>query len=203
MRSHINKAIQSSDKFAKLDKPYIVAVTSCYRGEGVSTVAVGIAYTYSLYERENVLLVDANLHQPEIDRVTGISRPKGLFEMSIKSQLNGFKERENKNALSPGDMTDYLSQLEDPNKINKLLPAIQKLNYKLIVLDLQSISEGVNAVHASSIADGLILVIESERVRREVVSRIKEQLLKVNTHIICTVLNKRKYYIPHWVYEKM
>ena len=203
LRSHIDETMKKSERFTKLNTPFVLAVTSCYRGEGVSTVASGIAYTYSLYEKKNVLLVDANLHHPETDRVTGMNRPQGLYEMTIKSQVPKTKGEEEEDALPTGDMAEYLSKMEDPNKINRLLPAIQKLDYKLIVLDLQSIGEGMSAVHSGGVSDGLILVVESDKVRREVIDRAREKLLKSGAKIICAVLNKRKFYIPRWLYKKL
>ena len=154
-------------------------------------------------KKKNVLLVDANLHHPETDRVTGMNRPHGLYEMTIKSQIPKTKGEEEEDILPTGDMAEYLSKMEDPNKINRLLPAIQKLDYKLIVLDLQSISEGMSAVHSGGVADGLILVVESDKVRREVIDRAREKLLKSGANIICAVLNKRKFYIPRWLYKKL
>ena len=182
--------------------PYILAVTSCHRGEGVSTIATGIAYTIALYEGENVLLVDSNLHHPDIDKVAGINRPNGLYEMTVKPQGPRNTTEKTSGFFSDRNMNDYLSQVKSSDKIDKLLPSIEKLNYKIIVLDLPSINEGVSAVKTASAADSMILVVESEKVRREVVSHAKAMLERSGANIFGVVLNKRRYYIPQWMYRR-
>ncbi|MBN2323613.1 MAG: hypothetical protein JXQ30_07760 [Spirochaetes bacterium] len=182
--------------------PYVLAVTSCHRGEGVSTVATGLAYTIALYEGENVLLVDSNRHHPDVDNVAGVNRPAGLYEMTVKPQGPGNSTERTTGFFSDRNMDDYLSQIKGSDKIDKLLPSIEKLNYKIIVLDLPSINEGVASVKTASAADGMILVIESEKVRREVVSHAKAKLEQSGANIFGVVLNKRRYYIPQWMYRR-
>jgi len=197
IKEHLFVSMKAANK-----TPYVLAVTSCHRGEGVSTVATGIAYAVAQHEKENVLLVDANLHNPEIDKVTGINRPPGLFEITIKKEMQKINGEEDIN-ISTGDMSDYISKIEGSEKINKMVPALQKFNYKIIVLDLPAISEGVSAAKSAGNADGTILVIESEKVRREVVAHAKEMLKRHGANLFGVVLNKRKYYIPKWVYGRV
>ncbi len=203
IRNYVYNSMKSPERMGSGDTPYTLAVTSCYRGEGVSTVATGLAYMISLYERENVLLVDANLHNPDEDKVIGINRPPGLYEMSVRSRLPKPANDDVDQSFSVGDMDEHRSKIEGMEKIDKLLPSVEKLNYKLIVMDLPSISEGASAIRSAGLADGIILIIESERVRREVVVHAKEQLEKSGTSIIGVVLNKRRFYIPRWVYKKI
>ncbi len=198
IKAHLSVSMNSSDK-----APYILGVTSCYRGEGVSTVATGIAYAVSLFEKENVLLVDSNLHHPKADEVMGLNRPPGLFEMTVKRQTpQPYNEDDNIYSFSNGNIDEYASTTDGSTKINKLLPSVERLNYKLIVLDLPSISEGASAARSAGFADGVILVIEAEKVRREVVNRAKEEMEKAGVNIFSVVLNKRRYYIPSWLYRK-
>jgi len=182
--------------------PYVLAVTSSYRGEGVTSVATGIAYAVALYEGENVLLVDSNLHHPDADVIAGINRPPGLYEMKVKKQPFQDASAETFDFFSKEHLTEYVSNVKRPNLVDELLPSMEKLNYKLIVLDLPSISEGVSAVQSSAAADGTIMVIQSEKVRREVAARYKTRLEKSGAHIFGAVLNKRRFYIPQWVYKK-
>lgn len=203
IRNYIYNSMKSSERMSLGDTPYTLAVTSCYRGEGVSTIAKGLAYMISLYEGENVLLVDANLHNPDEDKVIGTNRPPGLFEMSVRSRLPKPANDDVNQSFSVGDMNEHRSKIEGMERMDKLLPSVEKLNYKLIVMDLPSISEGASAVRSAGLVDGIILIIESERVRREVVIHAKEQLEKTGTSIICVVLNKRRFYIPRWVYKKI
>lgn len=51
--------------------------------------------------------------------------------------------------------------------------------------------------------DGVVLVVESERTRREVALQYKDRLEKSGAHILGVVLNKRRFHIPEWVYNRL
>jgi Mrp family chromosome partitioning ATPase len=194
--TELKKTAKTSSK-----APYVLAVTSTYRGEGTSTIATGLAYTISLFENSNVLLVDSNTHHPNVDKVTGINRPKGLYEMNV-SGVAGNDSGNGLHSMLSGNMSDYVNKVKAPDKIGSLLPAVEKMEYRIIILDLPSLSEGAAAAKAAGIADGTLLVVESERVRREVLQRAKEKLNKSGANIVGSVLNKRRYYIPKWIYQR-
>jgi len=202
IKNYLFDDIKNTQNTSTPKAPYVLAVTSSYRGEGVTSVATGIAFAVALYEGENVLLVDSNLHHPDVDVIAGINRPAGLFEMKVKKPLFQEASAETFDFFSKEHLTEYASSVKGPNLVDNLLPSMEKLNYKLIVLDLPSISEGVSAVQSSAAADGTIMVIQSEKVRREVAVRYKTRLEKSGAHIFGAVLNKRKFYIPQWVYKK-
>jgi len=126
-----------------------------------------------------------------------------LYEMTLKRQMPGLRGEGESSSFSESYIDDYMSRVEGTQKIDRLLPSVQTLNYKMIILDLPSISEGAAAVKSAGLANGVILIIESEKVRREVVMRAKERLEKAGAQIIGVVLNKRKYYIPRWLYKKL
>ena len=98
-------------------------------------------------------------------------------------------------------MDDYVSKIEGSERITKMVPALQKQNYRLIIIDLPAISENISALKSAENANGTILVIEAEKVRREVVSRIKSQLDNFNVNMVGVILNKRNFYIPKWLYR--
>ncbi len=199
IKARIFDSMKSSGK-----STYILGVTSCYREEGVSTIATGLAYSLALFEKENVLLVDSNLHHPNTDEVPGINRPPGLFEMSVKRQRpQSDIENENIYSFSNDNMDDYMSSVDSSKKINKLLPSVERFDYKIIVLDLPTMSEGISVLKSASLVDGIIFVIEAEKVRREVIINAKEKLEKSGVNIFGVVLNKRRFYIPQWLYRKL
>ena len=94
----------------------------------------------------------------------------------------------------------------DPSEYLKLPQLISRLeqHFKYIVLDLPSLERSFkSAIKISGLADGAILVIEAERVRWEVAERTAAQLLKAEAKILGVVLNKRKYYIPKFIYKTL
>jgi len=211
IKSHLYSEMDKVKMDRPENAPYVLGVTSAYRGEGVSSIALGVAYTISLSEGENVLLVDSNLHNPHEEKIIGENRPPGLYELTAgwdglktgNNENNEMENNEDDSFFSVKNVNEHLSKKDGSNRIDKLLPTVVKLNYKVIILDLPSISEGVDALKSSAIADGILYVIESEKVRREVMKHIKEKLNTAGAKLFGVVLNKRRLYIPKWLYHRL
>ena len=58
-------------------------------------------------------------------------------------------------------------------------------------------------VRLASLVDGVLLVVEAERVRWEVARRPIEQLTRANVHLLGAVLNKRRQHVPNWLYRTL
>jgi glycerophosphoryl diester phosphodiesterase len=54
-----------------------------------------------------------------------------------------------------------------------------------------------------STSDGVVMVIESGKLRRQVAIRAKQELQDAGARILGVVLNKRKYHIPNWLYKRL
>jgi Mrp family chromosome partitioning ATPase len=55
----------------------------------------------------------------------------------------------------------------------------------------------------SAKADAVILVFESGQTRRSVAIKIKKDLEECGANIMGAIINKRKYYIPEWLYKRL
>jgi capsular exopolysaccharide synthesis family protein len=186
--------------------PQIVAVTSCRRGEGVSTVAANLAATLSRHGNEPVLLVDADTNDPAVHTIFRTSLEPGLAHVISR----GFKSADaivsspvqNLHILSAGTTNGNLSDIFDSDGFSKLLGSI-KSGYRFVVIDVPALNETSSAIRLASLCDGVILVVEAERLRREIARRAKEQLMKLNANVLGVVLNKRRFHIPGWLYRTL
>jgi uncharacterized protein involved in exopolysaccharide biosynthesis/Mrp family chromosome partitioning ATPase len=203
IKAKLQSAIIATGKGVAGKAPYVLGVTSAYRGEGVSSVATGIAYVFSLTENQYVLLVDSNSHHPDEDKIIGANRPPGLFELAVGGTTKEEKGDDVKPFPSVKDMEGYFTRVDGSEKIDKMLPSVQKQNYNLIVIDLPSMSEGVATLKSAALVDGVVVVVESQKVRREVLKNIKEKFEDTGVHIFGVVLNKRRFFIPNWLYSKV
>ena len=78
-----------------------------------------------------------------------------------------------------------------------------KKAYSYIVLDVPAVLEEISSLRLAGMADAVILVVEAESVRWEVAQKAKALLAQANANVIGTVLNKRRFYIPEWVYKTL
>ena len=75
--------------------------------------------------------------------------------------------------------------------------------YRFILVDMPATSDMSSTARMASKCDGVILVVEAEHLRWEVVQREKEQLEKWHANIVGVVLNKRRFPIPGWLYRAL
>ncbi len=75
-----------------------------------------------------------------------------------------------------------------------------KQDYRFIVVDMPALDEDGSMVRLAGSCDGLVLVVETERLRWEAVSKARQQLQQWNTNVLGVLLNKRRYPVPNWVY---
>ncbi|MFW6139126.1 MAG: exopolysaccharide transport family protein [Spirochaetota bacterium] len=203
LRNDLYKKIQAREGDRSKPAPYVLAVLSTYRGEGVTSVATGIAYALAMADGDNILLVDSNNHYPDQEKVFGANRPPGLYEMSVQGQAQQMNNKKEIEMFQNMEMSKQMGAMSSSERVGRLLPSVQRLNYKLIVMDSPSINESAAAVKSAALADGVMLVVESERVRREVVQYVKEQLDEAGAHLAGAILNKRRLYIPKFFYKRM
>lgn len=181
--------------------PMLVAVTSCQRHEGVSTVAAGLASAVALAGGEDVLLVNANSHHPDFDIVPGEFRPPHLYEIDARNHML-MAAKPNPFHFEDALTTMQVESVLEQRTLDNMLLSVQDLRYRAVIMDLPSMREGGTPVIHAARADATILVVESERIKREVVQRARSRIEDAGGRVIGIVLNRRKYYIPRWLYAR-
>ena len=51
--------------------------------------------------------------------------------------------------------------------------------------------------------DGVMLIIESGKTRKQVAIKAKQELENAGAKVLGVILNRRKHYIPDWVYKRL
>ena len=183
-----------------------IAITSSQPGEGVSTIAVNISTWLAKHDNGNVLLMDANTSNPSVHQFFKKRLSPGLVDIFNSNHHNGDCISEssvgNLHIMSAGISDINLSEVLEPNEFNELLQKLQT-KYSYIVIDLPAVSQTSFVPLLSKLCDDVVIVVEAERSRWEVVKKIKEQLLISEAHIRGVVLNKRRFYIPQWLYQSL
>jgi protein-tyrosine kinase len=173
-------------------------------GEGVSTIAREFAITAAKRLGKKVLILDAACHN---------SIQHLYFEISHRYSW--------KEALSNGDLVEsacyhagvtnlYLSPISAGStskqqayfeQANAELFSELKKEFDLIVVDSAPASVSAASMAMARYVDGVILVIEAERTRWQVASKVRDTIRKSGGKICGVVLNKRRFYIPEKIYK--
>lgn len=186
-------------------KPVAVAITSCESREGVTTLASNLAASLARDAKVDVLLVDGN---PANKGVHKYLREKDLPEVSHTLDDTPATEwpvhqlTENLGLLCAKKQKRSGSDDTFFHGINGSLETA-KSKYKFVVLDCPPIRHMYSSLHIFKKVDGVILVIEVERVRYEVIEREVSMLREAGANILGTVLNKRRFPIPKFIYRRL
>ncbi len=186
--------------------PRVLAITSSHDGEGASTVAANLARVLARPGDGDVLLIDADLRHPSVHRFFESRLSPGLSDILTDGQsLDSVvvpSPVQNLHILSAGNINGNLSEIFDSEGLTSLLHSIKK-NYQFVVIDLPAVNEASWTLRVARLCDGVGLVIEAERTCREVVERTKELLVQSKANIIGAIVNKRRFYIPRWLYKTL
>ena len=183
-----------------------LGLTSCYSGEGVSTVAAELAVTAAGHGHRRVLLVDVNLARPSADRAFGVELQPGLAEVLSDPDRLPAAIRPTSVAglfvLAAGKPDGSPAEVLDSAAVADLIRRL-KTDFDLVVFDLPAAGQGGSAARLAALLDGLLLVVEAERVRWEVAQRTSELLRRGHVHLLGAVLNKRRQHVPNWLYRTL
>jgi capsular exopolysaccharide synthesis family protein len=188
-------------------------ISSARPGEGTSTVAVALAASIAA-DRQNqrVLLVDANLRNPEMHTFFGISETPGLVDVvtDYENRMKLFKASpvrfvSNLHLLTSGN-TDGLEkgsvEVLNNERFYSFMREIRKF-YHFIIVDSPPVNPFSDALSLSSVMDGVLLVVDSQSTRWEVAKRAVSQFKQTDADFLGVVLNKRKLHIPKSVYKRI
>ncbi len=78
-----------------------------------------------------------------------------------------------------------------------------KDSYNYVVLDAPPVLEFAECRVLCAKVDGVVLVIDSGKTHRPVAIRAKRQLEDAGGKLLGVVLNKKKNYIPDFIYRRM
>lgn len=172
--------------------PKSILVTSGRPFEGKTTTAVNTAITFAQSGAE-VLLMDCDLRRPRVHFHFDISNAKGLTsylsgQNDIDSLWHAPSDYPTLKVLTAGPMpanpADFLGSAE----MRQLLEDLRE-RFAYIIIDSPPASSFADAGILSTLVDGVMIVVHSERSSRVVVQRVKQRLQELGAHIYGIVLN--------------
>lgn len=186
---------------------YVLGVTSTSRCEGVSTVAANLASSLSEQGRGTILLVDANTRDPSIHRIFRTRQAPGLVEVLTAGPKGDeddtiVRRAANLNVLTAGNTSGPAAKTVTADGFVRFLESV-KQNYRFIVVDMPAMDDDSSAVRLASSCDGVVMVVETERLRWETISAAKQHLQQLNTNVLGVLLNKRRFPVPNWIYAAL
>jgi uncharacterized protein involved in exopolysaccharide biosynthesis/Mrp family chromosome partitioning ATPase len=182
---------------------YVIGVTSYNRREGVSTVTANLAKAIGNRYPGKVLVIDANTLNPSLHRILGVGLTPGLDDVvKTCSAKDALRQAHNLRLIPAGDEPHCLVDDLIWERFKKLLTESKK-RYDFTIIDIPALKQEALASQITTACDGVIMVIEAERLRWEAAQDWCKQLANRNVKTIGAVLNKRRFYTPKWIYNSL
>ncbi len=171
-----------------------LGVVSAVNGEGKTLTAINLALNLAAEPNQSVMLVDLDLRRPAVAQTLGLSAPRGLEEWfggdlatrEVCYGIEGVDRLYVLPTLSPVTGSSEVLAGIDTRKLMEELKARDP--GRMLVVDLPPVLLSDDALTVAPLLDGVVLVVNERRTRREDVSRVIELL--ANTKIVGTVLNR-------------
>lgn len=173
--------------------PQVVLMTSAHPGEGKTCCSTNLAM--SLAQRGGkVLLIDADLRKPGVARALSLEGKRGLSSVltggnTLEEALEVYKGLPTLSILCAGPIPPNPSELISSNAMDQLIQGLRE-TYDHIVIDSPPAIVVTDATIISSLADGVVLVVESDYTTRAALERVRKTLDHAGARVLGAILNK-------------
>jgi capsular exopolysaccharide synthesis family protein len=199
LRNSIESALKGKEKESLL-------FTSSTRREGSTTISINYAKLLAMQKREKVLLCEMNARNPAFAEKLSLSDGAGISDVftgrkTISSVIQ-YLENFNLYVAHIGKPEPATIQLHLATVFPKLIEDAFK-EYDMVVFDAPPITISPESPPMSTFVDGVVLVVQAGKTKREVVQRSMNAISQLNGNILGVILNRKKYYIPEFLYKRV
>jgi len=179
----------------------VFSFASSESGEGGSFVSFHVATVLAQCFDQKVIWIDANFLSPQkalsrsetltfADLLDGSAQPEDLPTATTLQVLPGG------NKLTT--MRGYLAGEEYGNVLAKLAET-----FGIVIVDLPPVLKCSETALMSAASDGLVLVVEQKFLKWEVVGHGVETLQEKNVRMLGSVINRRDFVLPKFIYDRL
>ena len=182
----------------------VIQFIGCEKSVGVSTIVREFAAIAVTRHGKSVLVLDPSYQDPERRINFNVTCEYGWLDTSEQGEIadKAFFRFGNSNLyFAP---VSIQASLAPPFKdVDKTLAMWAKLREKFDLILIDSSSDNLEAMDYCRNVDGVILILEAGKTRRKTAENIKKKIIASGATLLGGVLNKRKYYIPDFIYKRL
>jgi Mrp family chromosome partitioning ATPase len=183
-----------------------VMLLSARPGEGVSTVALGLAQELAAGASHGVLLVETRAGHSDLADLLEVDPAVGLSELLAKSV-----SREDAIVatsvprlffLGRGQARADLSQARWVGLFEELLGSLRTV-FDAVIIDGGSIEECADSLLLARAAEGVVVVVDSRHTSSTAARRATQSLRVAGANLVGVVLNRHRKYVPGFLTKRM
>ena len=184
----------------------VVLFTSSSHDEGTTTLAASYARVLASHARQRVLLVELNARRPSLFWKLGLSSEIGITHYwSDNRPLTSVvqtTELESLDVITVGQNDPAAIQIG----LVEGLPRLAKeavATYDTVIIDAPPVVGSPETPPMTAHVDGVVLVVHAGKTKREIVQRSIGMIDQFDGNVLGVVLNRKKYFIPDFIYKRI
>ena len=150
--------------------------------------------------------MDANLRCPRLHEIFNIEYRQGASNLLTKDEdKTSFVKIVGHGGLYFTSCRENNSEpinLFESIRFEKTLKIMRK-KFDYVIIDTPPVNSYAESIVIATKVDGVVLVLESDKTRQQVALRAKQEMQKAGANVLGVILNKRKHYIPEWIYKRL
>jgi capsular exopolysaccharide synthesis family protein len=174
--------------------PKSLLVTSSAPAEGKTTTAVNTALSLA-QTGASVLVIDADMRRPRLHSIFELPNTRGLStvlsnDLSEAEVLSMIYQHEGTglNILTSGAIPPNPAELIGSEQMRHLVRTLEG-TFTHVIIDTPPVGSFTDGVLASTLVDGVLLVVHSGKTSRGVVRRTRQLLQDVGAKVFGVILN--------------
>lgn len=188
------RTLRTNILFSSLDKPiHTLLITSAEPTPEKSLTAANLAVTMAQAE-QRVLLVDCDLRQPMLHTIFGLANDQGLTSAILDQDAPlaiQSTEVPGLSLLPSGPLPPRPADLLGSRRMEGLLHRLRQAA-DIVIFDTPPVQNVTDALVLSTRVDGVLLVVQAGRSRRDRVREARQKLEKVKANLLGVVLSNAR-----------
>jgi len=199
----------------------VIGMTSAFRSEGKSLTSLNLAHSLAESKRK-VLLIEGDMRLPTLAKRMSLPSAPGLSNLltglnTVSDAIHRYSDDKDEaknivfDVIVSGNIPPNPSELLGSQRMQALMRTLRE-RYDYILLDLPPVTAVSDALVASRLADGMIVVARNNYTIRGALAETMRQLQQVDARILGFVFNaagdpnsgyyRGKYYSGHRYYKR-
>ena len=112
-------------------------------------------------------------------------------------------EKSNGNGNGKTLERNKVTRLEDESEFGLDRIEALRLTFPNILIDCRSLKVSAEAAVLAASVDGVVVVVEAGRTRRDEIRNAQRTIEMAQGNFLGTILNKRRYPVPEWLYKRL
>jgi Mrp family chromosome partitioning ATPase len=171
------------------------------RGDGTSMVAFNFAASLADDADVRVLFINADLRVPINKHDLPALDARLTGQEQAESGARARPRQDNFHIMHGGGYPDPVVLFQS-KRFDSFMEDIVK-RYTYIIIDGAPLDQAPESIALSTKVDGVLLVVDASHTRRKIALHAKQRIEEVGGKLLGTVLNRRRLYVPSWLYSRV